>query len=71
MTPAIEITALIKHFDATKAVDGIDLTVDRGNPAEDISDIRRPVLVLKNGVRYVPEELYRAVGMLPIVRRTP
>jgi ABC-2 type transport system ATP-binding protein len=30
MTPAIEITALIKHFGATKAVDGIDLTVDRG-----------------------------------------
>jgi len=30
MTPAIETTALIKHFGETKAVDGIDLRVDRG-----------------------------------------
>ena len=30
MTPAIETTALIKHFGATRAVDGIDLRVDRG-----------------------------------------
>ena len=30
MTPAIETTALVKHFGATRAVDGIDLRVDRG-----------------------------------------
>src|SRR5687768_15042651 len=30
MTPAIETTALVKHFGETKAVDGIDLRVDRG-----------------------------------------
>jgi ABC-2 type transport system ATP-binding protein len=30
MTPAIETTALIKHFGATRAVDGIDLRVARG-----------------------------------------
>jgi ABC-2 type transport system ATP-binding protein len=30
MTPAIETSALIKHFGATRAVDGIDLRVDRG-----------------------------------------
>ena len=30
MNPAIETSALIKHFGATRAVDGIDLRVDRG-----------------------------------------
>jgi ABC-2 type transport system ATP-binding protein len=30
MTPAIETTSLVKHFGETKAVDGIDLRVDRG-----------------------------------------
>src|SRR5258705_1235928 len=30
MTPAIETSALIKHFGATRAVDGIDLRVERG-----------------------------------------
>jgi ABC-type multidrug transport system ATPase subunit len=30
MTPAIETTALVKHFGATRAVDGIDLRVARG-----------------------------------------
>jgi ABC-2 type transport system ATP-binding protein len=30
MTPAIEITSLIKHFGETHAVDGIDLQVERG-----------------------------------------
>jgi ABC-2 type transport system ATP-binding protein len=30
MTPAIETSALLKHFGATRAVDGIDLRVDRG-----------------------------------------
>jgi len=30
MTPAIETSALIKHFGATHAVDGIDLRVERG-----------------------------------------
>ena len=30
MTPAIETTALVKHFGSTRAVDGIDLRVERG-----------------------------------------
>ena len=30
MTPAIDVTALVKHFGATRAVDGIDLRVERG-----------------------------------------
>ena len=30
MTPAIETSALLKHFGSTRAVDGIDLRVDRG-----------------------------------------
>src|SRR5215208_2088763 len=30
MTPAIETSGLLKHFKNTKAVDGIDLRVDRG-----------------------------------------
>jgi len=45
-----------------------DLVLVDGNPAERIADIRRPVLVVKDGVMYVPDELYEAVGVRPLVR---
>jgi len=49
-----------------------DVVLIDGNPAERIGDIRRPVLVVKDGVMYVPDELYAAVGVRPAeARATP
>jgi imidazolonepropionase-like amidohydrolase len=45
-----------------------DLVLVDGNPAERIGDIRHPVLVVKDGVMYVPDELYAAVGVRPAAR---
>lgn len=42
-----------------------DLIVVDGNPAQQIGDIRRVTLVMKDGVRYEPAALYRAVGVRP------
>lgn len=42
-----------------------DLVLLDGNPLEDISAIRRGVLVMKGDALYKPAELYRAVGVEP------
>ena len=42
-----------------------DLTLVNGNPAVNISDIRKTALVVKDGVLYEPEELYAALGVAP------
>jgi len=42
-----------------------DLVLVDGNPAENISDIRRCRLVMKNGVMYQSADIYRAVGITP------
>jgi imidazolonepropionase-like amidohydrolase len=44
-----------------------DLILVDGDPTRNISDIRRVVLTIKDGVIYDPAELYRAVGMKPAV----
>jgi imidazolonepropionase-like amidohydrolase len=44
-----------------------DLVLLDGNPLEDISAIRRGVLVMKGGTLYRPDELYRAVGVQPFL----
>ena len=44
-----------------------DLLLIDGNPFEDISAIRRAVLVLKGDTLYRPEDLYRAVGIKPFL----
>jgi hypothetical protein len=36
-----------------------------GDPTRDISAVRRAVLVVKNGVLYEPDRLYRAIGVAP------
>ncbi len=41
-----------------------DLVLIDGNPAERISDVRKTALVVKNGVVYEPDALYRAVGVV-------
>jgi Amidohydrolase family len=42
-----------------------DLILVDGNPAVQISDIRRVALVMKDGVVYEPAALYRAIGVRP------
>lgn len=42
-----------------------DLVVLEGDPTQDISAIRRPRLVMKEGAVYYPAEIYQAVGIRP------
>ena len=42
-----------------------DLTLVNGDPVQNISDIRKTALVVKNGVVYKPQELYSALGVAP------
>jgi imidazolonepropionase-like amidohydrolase len=42
-----------------------DLVLVNGNPADHISDIRKTVLVVKDGVVYKPAELYTELGVTP------
>jgi imidazolonepropionase-like amidohydrolase len=42
-----------------------DLALFDGNPLRAISDIRKPRIVIKDGVVYRSEDLFRALGMQP------
>jgi imidazolonepropionase-like amidohydrolase len=42
-----------------------DLVLINGNPAANISDVRRAALVMKDGVVYKPAELYAELGIQP------
>ncbi|HEX6733084.1 MAG TPA: amidohydrolase family protein [Pyrinomonadaceae bacterium] len=42
-----------------------DVILVDGNPAEQISDIRRVALVIKDGLVYEPRALYRSIGVRP------
>ncbi len=42
-----------------------DVMLVEGNPASNISDIRRTVLTMKGGVIYRPEEIYPELGIAP------
>jgi len=42
-----------------------DLALFDGNPAREISDIRKPRITIKDGVVYRSEDLFRAIGMTP------
>jgi hypothetical protein len=42
-----------------------DMILVNGDPTQRISDIRRVVTVIKNGVVYKPAELYPAFGIRP------
>lgn len=47
-----------------------DLILIDGNPFDDISAIRRAVLVVKGDTLYRPEDLYRAIGVRPFLPST-
>jgi imidazolonepropionase-like amidohydrolase len=42
-----------------------DLVLIDGNPAANISDVRKTALVMKDGVLYKPAELYAELGIQP------
>ena len=42
-----------------------DLVLIDGDPVRNISDVRKTVMVVKDGIVYRSEQLYRAVGMKP------
>lgn len=42
-----------------------DVVLIDGHPETNISDIRRPTMVMKDGVIYYPEELHRELGIAP------
>ncbi len=44
-----------------------DLILIDGNPFEDISAIRRAVLVMKGNTLYRPDDLYRSIGIKPFL----
>jgi hypothetical protein len=44
-----------------------DLMLVEGDPTQDIGAIRKVRLVMKGGVVYYPEEIYRALGIAPFV----
>ena len=44
-----------------------DLLLIDGNPFDDISAVRRAVLVMKGDTLYRPEDLYRAIGIKPFL----
>lgn len=46
-----------------------DLVLVDGDPSKRMRDVRRAELVMKNGVIYVPDSLYAAVGVKPAPRK--
>ena len=42
-----------------------DVVLVNGDPTTNISDVRRTVMVVKDGIRFDPKELYAAVGVKP------
>jgi hypothetical protein len=47
-----------------------DLILVDGNPLEDIGAVRRATLVMKGSTLYRPDELYKAIGVMPFIAST-
>lgn len=62
-----QITGVSERKGSVEVGKDSDLILIDGNPFEDISSIRRAVLVMKGDTLYRPEELYRAVGVKPFL----
>jgi imidazolonepropionase-like amidohydrolase len=46
-----------------------DLIIVDGNPVERVSDVRRVIVVMKDGVLYDPAAMYRSIGVAPVAVR--
>jgi len=62
---AARIMSLDKDLGSIAAGKLADVTLVDGNPAANISDIRKTVLVVKDGVLYNSAELYAELGVTP------
>jgi len=64
---AARITGMAEQTGSIEPGKAADLLLLDGNPLQDISAIRRGVLVMKGGTLYRPDELYQAVGVKPFI----
>ena len=64
---AARITGVAEQTGSIEPGKAADLLLLDGNPLQDISAIRRGVLVMKGGMLYRPDELYQAVGVKPFI----
>jgi len=62
---AARIMSMDKDLGSITAGKLADLTLVDGDPTVNISDIRKTVLVVKDGVLYKPSELYSELGVTP------
>ncbi|MGA9352937.1 MAG: amidohydrolase family protein, partial [Terriglobales bacterium] len=62
---AAKIMSLDKDLGSITAGKLADLTLVDGDPTKNISDIRKTVVVVKDGVLYYPAELYGELGVIP------
>jgi imidazolonepropionase-like amidohydrolase len=62
---AAKIMSMDKELGSITAGKLADLTLVDGDPTENISDVRKTKLVIKDGVVYDPKELYTELGVLP------
>ena len=62
---AAKIMSLDKDLGSITVGKLADLTLVDGDPTKNISDIRKTVVVVKDGVLYYPAELYQELGVIP------
>jgi imidazolonepropionase-like amidohydrolase len=62
---AARIMRLDQELGTVEAGKLADLVLLDGDPAADISAVRNTALVMKNGILYQPDELYRELGVAP------
>jgi imidazolonepropionase-like amidohydrolase len=53
---------LLKNYGAIRTGNAADMILVDGNPASNISDIRRVEWVIKNGREYSPKKLFSSIG---------
>jgi len=64
-------TGRLSELGSVEAQKRADLILIDGDPTQNISDIRRISLVMKDGVVYFPAEVYEAVGVKRFVDPAP
>jgi hypothetical protein len=57
----------LDRIGSVKVGNDADLILVEGNPLQNISDIRKVSLVIKNNKQYVPNELFKAIGIKPFL----